>query len=212
MDILFNDILTHLKNFTPDKNIDISDFIHTDVPDSNEYAVVVIKTLQSLISKRLINAELYRDQNTLLNINDGGIEWLRMYPTYTTKNLTILASITIDGLKDIEQITRDNRQDDLLNRQTLAAEKSGQAVMDAGDFTRKSTNKSLLLAVISSLFILASVILTILDKTPQRLQDIKTELQNTNKSLDTLRISVEDLKSSIQKITTDTILVKRKKK
>ncbi len=76
----------------------------------------------------------------------------------------------------------------------------------------RTANRSLILAAISVIFIIISAFLQYRDKTDQRIEELKLEVQKTGKTLTELQTSLEEVSFSIQKITTDTLLVKRKKK
>lgn len=83
-------------------------------------------------------------------------------------------------------------------KQIRSVIKTNEAVNNNIKTQERLTTVSLIIAAASTLFILGTILLQFFDKTPQRLEDIKTELQTTRKTLDSIALSHKSIDSSMK--------------
>jgi len=118
--------------------------------------------------------------------------------------------LTAAGIGEAKEITRRIRQDTLIERQTIVSESVGQSVIETNNNQMNFSKRSLWLAGISTFFILVTIILSIFDKTPERLSNIEQALRKQDSTLKNIQTSLEKLNPIIKSVPTDTILWKKK--
>lgn len=135
----------------------------------------------------------------------------KQYPINTR---ILKAALTIPGYYYIKEL----KQQDLIEKQTnsiietnTSVKTTNRAIVNNLGFQKCSQIWSIALAGLSTIFILATVIQSVLDKTPQHLKDIKTQVQEQSKALKSLETSLKEINSSIQKLKIDSVFLKTKK-
>ena len=158
---------------------------------------------------RLLEAMKAAGQIEILNLpypkklENGSYLW------YDTIPITV--SITQQGLRDLEDVKRRLDESDL-NESMIQANKSVESTNTATQknykFQKLSAIVSLILASVSTLFIIVTARQQILDKTPERLRDITNALQETKKELQGMRASVEKTNANSKEGKNDSIALK----
>jgi hypothetical protein len=124
----------------------------------------------------------------------------------------IKASVKQKGLDALdEEINKGTatRLEESIIETNQSVRDANRATISGIGYQEKFGNRSLIIGAITTLFILVTIILSILDKTPQRLQDIKTVMQKQDSTLKNIQLSLEDLKTAIPQ-KSDTVYVKMK--
>lgn len=197
-----DEIIEYLNDKNTGNKIVLNDFLKTLLTTNNQK--ILQPVLMSLDKEKLVDF-------------DGMIGHIGER-TYEIENHIFKGALTAAGIQEAKEIKRRKRQDQLLEEQAASIVATNQSIQATNVSTRanfvsqrKFANRSLWLAGISSVFILVTIIQSIVDKTPQRLQDIETQLKNQSQESKNIHTSLEKINSSMKKLTTDTVLVKRKK-
>lgn len=123
------------------------------------------------------------------------------------------AAMQPDGVSALES-EQNKSLLDRLNESIIEANQSTRdtnfAVVQNIKFQKKVQIWTLVLGGLSTVFIFATVLLSIADKTPQRLQDIETQVKEQSKTLEQLAPSMKEINHSIRSLTDS--LVKTYKK
>lgn len=134
----------------------------------------------------------------------NGYNWL--------DTIKINASIRQRGLdlleKELNKGIEQRVQESLIETNQSTREANAATVINS-QYQQRFGNRSLMLGGISAAFILVSIVQQFLDKSPQRLQDIETQVKETKQTLEAIRLSLEEINSSIHKPKTDTVFLKQ---
>ncbi len=201
---LFHDILNYLKDYPADKKVEISSFVIPYLTqDDTENTIIILKTLDTLQSKKYINAELRTDGTTsTIPADKEGQKYIEQNKITSGQHHT-WASITNDGIHYLLQLNRDKRQDDLLEKQTIISEASGQSVIDTNEFSKKIATRNLRILWVTLVVAIVGALATV--------KGCQTSIQETK------RLKLKDQKdSSIQllqkKLTEKDVVLSAQKK
>ena len=131
-------------------------------------------------------------------------------PGYRLENHDFKGELTGAGLDEAKAIKRRKWLDHNLERQTTISEKTGESVIASNRIQRQSTLWSLLLAAISTIFIVITVILSYRDETPKKLQEIERALRTQGATLKSIQTSLEKTGSCWQSLMKDSFELKKK--
>lgn len=202
-------ILELLRESGANNPTDISQLLITMFPDVDKMngfdtrwaGSIIHKILEDMKTQGWIEVPQYV---SLGSGNDSnGYTWLDI--------VHINASITSKGIEKLEEEL--NKPDsERLTESIIEANQSNMqtniAVIKNLEFQKSAQKWSIGIAIASTAFILVTIILSILDKTPQRLQDIETQLKTQGKEMQDIHTSAEKINISIQKLKPDTVIVK----
>ena len=162
--------------------------------------------LQSLINRKFIKIE--NDQHTRLGTPNPN----RQGQLYTLQSDQILCSITYDGLKELERI---RFQKDLLevNQSVINTNKSfknlnEEVIPKYSEIQRKVGNKTLLIAGLSTVFLLASVYFAKKGVTSEDIRLLNIQLQKNTRLLDSIRQYQKGIDETLQKAAKDSFYVR----
>lgn len=149
-----------------------------------------------------------RDATASIGLEPNGS--LQKFPG-TLKNIEIRAKLTSEGYEFIRQSIM-NEESEILNRVQAESQLktnesvriTNEAVSDNLGFQKKFMNRTLLLSIITTIFILISAAQQLLDNTKQELKSLKQELQNSTKAIQEIQLSLKEINLSIQTKRIDT--------
>lgn len=130
----------------------------------------------------------------------GWFDTLRLIATITSKGEEALK-------KELNKSIEERLSEATIQFYTTT-DKFNQDTISNYNFQKKISTGTLLLGCLTAIFILGTVILSIVDKTPQRLQDIKTELQNQHTTMQNIGLYLKQIDSSMKNKKIDTVFVK----
>lgn len=173
-----------------------------------------LKTLLTNNNQKILQSVLLPLEKEGLVLFDGMVGHIGE-TTYEIENHAFSGVLTAYGIIEAKEIKKLKRQDRLFEEQAASIVETNKSIQNTNVSTKenfasqeKFATRSLWLAGISSSFIFASVILSILDKTPQRLQDIEKSMKTQDSTLRNIQLSLEAINSSMRNAGTDTVLVK----
>jgi hypothetical protein len=207
---LFHDILNYLKPYYANTSVNVTDFVKPYIiKDDKENTLRLFKVFDNLKSKNFIDIELTEGQSTSVTpVNKQGQEYVERNGQ-TIGRFTINASITNDGLTYLEHKGRDERQSELLERQTIISEQSGQSVISTNDFTRKNANRNILILWLTLIVAGAGAFATIKSCQIANQQNKQSKLiEQRDQSILTLKnkLTEKDEALSVQKKIIDSLL------
>lgn len=178
--------------------------IYKDVdPKDHERVIYESEKVKALLQSMQDN-ELISVREPDLGVGGGntteGFRWL--------DKQKYSASIKPKGIEALES-EKNKSSIDRLNESMIETNASiretNYATAQNIKFQKKSQIISLTLSGLSTIFILATVILSALDKTPQRLNGIETQMKEQSKAMQSFEASLKEISSSIR-ILTDSLI------
>lgn len=166
MSDLFYDILNHLKDKPADNDIDITAFIKEldyTITDTTEGTISILKTLGDLQQKHLVISSVTNSMGQTYKSEELTYKHLReVERTKTFNDLKAVVNITTDGKNYLSEKLRQERQDFLLERQTIINEESGRSVIDTNEFSKTVARKNILILWITAGVAFAGALASIL--------------------------------------------------
>lgn len=127
----------------------------------------------------------------------------------TLNNINVLAHLTTDGFEYVKEIIRQQKQDDLIERQAKSTEETNKSVRRTNRFMRENaqrqinlTRASIIVAGASAIFAFGSIATTIIvakmDSTSTEVQQLKTQLQKQSQIQEQMSQYQKGLDSSLK--------------
>jgi L-cystine uptake protein TcyP (sodium:dicarboxylate symporter family) len=137
----------------------------------------------------------------------------------TLDNNRVEAQLTIEGLDYAINLRREREQHESIISTNQSVETTNKSTRNLNEkilpnnFRSQRTGNrwSRILAGISVAFIAITAFLQYHDKSAQKTQELKQEVKETSKTLKEVKTSLQEINYSMKNVTTDTILVRRRK-
>jgi hypothetical protein len=185
------DLLSLLhEKYVPAESVYLNHFLESWLDKKSLHdAKVALATLRGLEGNYL-HHEVTKKSSDTCNIGD---DFGSGRPPGTIENYEWWARLLPTGYENLSNQYRQEKQDRLLYEEAQSVIATNKATAASFENQKKFGDRSLLLAGVSTLFILGTIFLQLADKTPQRLKGIEEELQKTRQILDNLTLHMKGI-------------------